>query len=345
MEGAALYFATFGLAAVLTWVLVKWLRNSGRLDIPNERSSHRTPTPRGGGLAIVITLLLSHLILAFYLNDIRLLFLIATTCGIAMLGWADDNLKEGLSPAFRFSIQLLFALLAVWLLGAVDYSPFPPPFEGRLGYFAYPLAILWIIAVTNIYNFLDGIDGYAGIQAVIASCFITYVLGSEQDALPLLALAGAASGFLLFNWDKAKIFMGDIGSAAIGFYLACMPLYLANHASIEGGSKNWYLLTVVALWFFICDGVYTIIRRLIKGEKPWEAHRSHLYQRLNIAGWRHSRIVLLILFLYGLLYLSYYAYIDFTTGTKWGIFVLLFIFFVVYLYLTHHVERRSTKAN
>jgi UDP-N-acetylmuramyl pentapeptide phosphotransferase/UDP-N-acetylglucosamine-1-phosphate transferase len=161
----------------------------------------------------------------------------------------------------------------------------------RFGAAAWPLTLLWIIGLTNAFNFMDGIDGIAGITAVAAAGAIAAAaaaLGAGSVAVTAAALAGGSLGFLTSNWQPARIFMGDVGSAFCGFMLAVLPLTLpADCVPV--------VLPVAALaaWPFIFDASFTILRRLRRGENIFQAHRSHLYQRLVIAGWSHRHVACL----------------------------------------------------
>jgi UDP-N-acetylmuramyl pentapeptide phosphotransferase/UDP-N-acetylglucosamine-1-phosphate transferase len=149
--------------------------------------------------------------------------------------------------------------------------------------------VLWILGTLNIYNFLDGIDGYAALQAVIAGLGMTFMrLDPASEALGL-ALAAAAAGFLIHNWHPARIFMGDVGSTTIGFLFAAMPLYLP----VQRQPRAVFAIGI-CLWFFLADGALTLTRRILQRERFWEPHRSHLYQQLVISGIQHDVVVIRI---------------------------------------------------
>ncbi|MFM6128092.1 MAG: glycosyltransferase family 4 protein, partial [Sphaerospermopsis kisseleviana] len=165
----------------------------------------------------------------------------------------------------------------------------------QLGVAAWPLTLLWIVGMTNAFNFMDGIDGIAGITAAVAGVAVATAaafLGVAPLAAVSLAFAGASIGFLTCNWPPARIFMGDVGSAFCGFLIATLPLVPGAHAS-----ERLVPIMAVAMWPFIFDTVFTLGRRLRKGENIFEAHRSHLYQRLVIAGWPHRAVSMLYGFL------------------------------------------------
>lgn len=270
-----------GWAGVLAWK--PWARRFQLVDVPNARSSHTTPTLRAGGVPMVMLTLGAML---FALE--RSAFVLAAAAAvIAITGFIDDI--RSLGWTIRFVIQIAMAAVAIWACGTIAHlGPLP------LGVFAIPLTVMWIGGLTNAYNFMDGIDGIAGIQAVVAALgfAVLGVLHSDRlIVLTALAIAATALGFLFHNWPPATIFMGDVASGFLGFLFAALTVKLAQHtpaAAITG---------VLFVWPFLFDTIFTFFRRLLRGEKVTQAHRSHLYQRLVIAGASHGRVSAL----YGLL--------------------------------------------
>jgi Fuc2NAc and GlcNAc transferase len=210
--------------------------------------------------------------------------LLAALAAVAALGYWDDRAR-GLPARLRMALQIAAAAVVAWRLGPLEYLPLPEPLDVPIGWFGWPLTIIWIVAVLNLYNFLDGIDGFAGLQGAVAGLgFAVLPVPGEVRVLGLAA-AGACLGFLRWNWHPAKIFMGDVGSTMLGFLYASAPLLL------EPGRKSQGIIwCALLLWFFLADGTFTILRRLSRGEKIWEAHRSHLYQRLVQTGMKHSEV-------------------------------------------------------
>lgn len=266
---------------IVTRALVPLLKRKGVLDVPNERSSHVTPTPRGGGIGILAGFA-SGLAVAYGLG-----FPIDLLLGMglmAAIGLADDYLG-GLSAGVRFLLQILAACIVVYSSGSISLLPLPAPLNLELGRVAAPFTVFWIVAYANIYNFLDGIDGLAGLQGLIAGLAVAACAPAEPAAMGM-AIAGGCAGFLVSNWHPAKIFMGDVGSGAIGFMFGALPVTIKDAAS-----ASWMAFSIsIFLWFFLSDGSFTIFCRLLRGEKIWEAHRSHFYQRLVKAGMSHSRV-------------------------------------------------------
>jgi UDP-N-acetylmuramyl pentapeptide phosphotransferase/UDP-N-acetylglucosamine-1-phosphate transferase len=262
------------------------------LDIPNARSSHSAPTPRGGGLAVIFCFMAGALALKMLQPATPFpgpLFF-AGLALVTLAGFMDDRFS--LPVALRFAVQAAAAYLVVYETGGLSAFPLPEPLSFPLGVAALPLTLFWMLAVMNIYNFLDGIDGYATMQALVAGGGMM-LLDPHGPGFYMGALIAAASfAFFYFNWHPASLFLGDSGSISLGYIFACMPFYLRGH----GPEISVYFM-ICLLWFFLSDGSFIIVSRLLKREKIWVAHRSHLYQRLTIAGLAHDQVVIRILLL------------------------------------------------
>jgi UDP-N-acetylmuramyl pentapeptide phosphotransferase/UDP-N-acetylglucosamine-1-phosphate transferase len=264
--------------------LVKTKLQNVLVDIPNDRSSHTQPTPRGGGLGFIIAFALTSW-LSCLLPDsqpntpIDLAWLWGILTPLAVVGLADD--RWNLPSTWRYLVQLLTATIAV-----IHYSPFPQPWLESLGSFGFILAIALTIigmtAIVNFYNFMDGLDGLVGGVAAIQIAFIA--LYTQQPILWLLV--AAIAGFLYWNWSPAKIFMGDAGSTFLG---AIIAIALLNQP--PNPIHSWTSLVITFPLLF--DAIYTITRRLINRENIFQAHRSHLYQRLQQSGWAHSYVAII----------------------------------------------------
>lgn len=276
-----------------------WLSQNRQilLDVPNERSSHTQPTPRGGGLAIVIVTLFGIWLSGVVLNTEEIWLLATYTAAalmIAGVSLVDDWIT--LSSRIRFTIHIIAAVLVV--IGIGFWQTIPLPFIGnfQIGLLGIPLTLIWIVGLTNAYNFMDGIDGIAGTVALIAGA--TWAMIGSSYGVPLiinlgLLLAASSLGFLAHNWHPARIFMGDVGSAFLGFTFAVLPLLIVNLAPQHLSNELFLAAGILVVWPFLFDAVFTFIRRLSQGEKVWEAHRSHLYQRLVIVGFRHNLVTII----------------------------------------------------
>jgi Fuc2NAc and GlcNAc transferase len=278
---------TFLLAAVLTPLLAAWARRRGLLDIPNARSSHSVATPRTGGAAFVPAFLVGVAIAigqGALTDEARVVVAAATVVGI--VGLADDI--RSLGAGTRLLIQLV---VAAALVGRLDWQLLPDFVPAWIG---AAVTVLWIVACTNAYNFMDGIDGIAGGQGMVAGLGWTVVgllTGSREVAIVGMLAATAVAGFLIYNLPPARVFMGDAGSAFLGFLFGAMPLI------VGAGRPDAMIWAGLLLWPFLFDTGFTLIRRIRRREHLFSAHRSHLYQRLTIAGSSHGRVSLLYVLL------------------------------------------------
>jgi UDP-N-acetylmuramyl pentapeptide phosphotransferase/UDP-N-acetylglucosamine-1-phosphate transferase len=263
--------------------------------IPNERSSHTQPTVRGGGLVIVLICLTSYAFYTIYFGrDFQIGYLIGAVL-IAFISWLDD--LYSISFVWRFLIHAASAVLVVSTIGY--FQEFYVPFFSviNIGLFGSVLTFVWIVWLTNAYNFMDGIDGIAGMQALTAGIgwlLIGKINNFDSAGFYGGVIAFSSLGFLIQNWQPAKIFMGDVGSAFLGYSFAVLPL-LAKSDAVEKSGKYQFLpiASLFLVWFFVFDTVVTFMRRLFNGEKVWEAHRSHLYQRMNIGGLSHQTVTII----------------------------------------------------
>ena len=280
----------FAAAAALAWALTGAVRRYALaravLDVPNHRSLHERPVPRGGGLAIAAVILggTAALGAAGWIAPSLALAVGVGGAAIAAVGWADDHAHV---PArWRALVHFAAAAWAVWWLGG-----FPALRVGAgslpLGFAGTVLAAVGVVWLTNLYNFMDGIDGIAGGEALVAGAVGGALLWMDGErGLGALALLTAASalGFLAWNWAPARIFMGDVGSGLLGFVFAVLAL-----ASERAGSLPllaWMLL----LGVFVFDATATLVRRVLRGERFYDAHRSHAYQRAVQAVGSHARV-------------------------------------------------------
>jgi UDP-N-acetylmuramyl pentapeptide phosphotransferase/UDP-N-acetylglucosamine-1-phosphate transferase len=269
--------------------MLSWAHRRQRLDIPNDRSSHTTPTPHGGGLAIVAVVVLGVAIYAFLSGQCSLLWwYCAGGLLIAVVSWFDD--LHDLPGSVRFGVHGIGAGLAIAGYGYWHDLSLPFVSSLELGWIGLVLTFFWIVGLTNVFNFMDGIDGIAGLQAVFAG-LAWAVLGwwTSQPAIVLIALliGSGAIGFLAHNWSPAKIFMGDVGSAFLGYSLAVLPLMATEHGHAP---TRLALAGVMVMWPFVFDATLTLVRRALRGENVFNAHRSHLYQRMVIVGLSHRNV-------------------------------------------------------
>ncbi len=278
-------FGAFAAALVGTRLIAEYASRVGLIDIPNERSSHSLATPKGGGLGIVAGVAAGILLLAaFGIGAARqLIVILLCAAAIGALGAVDD--LHPLRPVYRLLIQAAVATIAVVQLSGVDRLPLPPPLDVAVGGLAGPLTVVWLVGVTNFYNFMDGIDGLAAGQAV-ASCAGVAVAAWSIDAVQVSAvLAASAVGFLVLNRPPARIFLGDSGSTSLGFAIAAFPLLAP-----AGGRHLAVIAVAVGLSLFLLDPLETLVRLVRRGHRLGVAHRAHSYQLLASTQERHGRV-------------------------------------------------------
>jgi len=335
--------ASFGISVLTNKFLLLYLHRKGVMDIPNERSSHKIPTPRGGGIGIVLGVLISSFAYSLIEHNYKFFILVAVSFIIGMVGLVDD-VRKGLHTGLRFGIQFACAAIIIWVFDPIDILPLPSPLHVHLHFFGIIISFIWLIGIANIFNFLDGIDGYAGTQGFIGGIMLALVCWGTPVAFAGIIIAAASAGFLLYNWHPAKIFMGDVGSSFLGFLFAALPFYFKDKPGYDIRSQVFFAMAII-LWFFLLDGTFTIFRRLFKREKIWQAHRSHLYQRLVISGMSHSEVVLTVCFFYMLLLapLAYMAIGQHKNLIQWPILIAGIALFIVYIIYTMIRERKKRK--
>jgi Fuc2NAc and GlcNAc transferase len=273
-------------SAWLTELVRRHAQARSMLDIPNERSSHTAPTPRGGGLAIAVVVLGGTAILAFggWVPARTAVALIGGGLAVTTIGWRDD--RRHVSAATRAGVHFLAAAWAVlWLSGLPEVTFGRSPIA--LGWWGSLLAIVAIVWCVNLYNFMDGIDGIAASEATCVGLLASGLLvarGSVSLALLALLIAGASAGFLVWNWEPARIFMGDVGSGLLGFLFGTLAVASENTGALPAS------IFVLLLGVFVVDATLTLIRRAIRGEPWYVAHRAHAYQRAVQAGASHRMV-------------------------------------------------------
>ena len=243
------------------------------LDVPNPRSSHRKPTPRGGGLAIVVVFF-SSVSFCFFNGQLEFRLLSAFTVSllIAGIGFWDDH--QHIAARWRLAVHIGAALLVVFLLQSVSLIA---------GFFSVFFLVWWL----NLFNFMDGIDGIAGSEAVFVATSLAGLMWFVNPDLAWLGaiLASASLGFLLLNWPPAKIFMGDVGSGFLGFVLGILILIYSQVAA------NFLVVGMMLFSVFITDATYTLLTRILTGEKWYQAHCTHAFQHAAKC-YGHLRVLL-----------------------------------------------------
>lgn len=267
----------FSLSLMLCLLLASRHSPLKTLDFPNERSLHKTPTPHTGGIGIISAIFIAWAVYAMiYAMPDVMGWIAVSALLVAGISFIDDYRE--LPPLIRLSVHALSAV--VLLAGGLAM------FDGWIGTLLTWFTIVWML---NLYNFMDGMDGFAGGMTLSGFGFLAaagWMQGASEYTISTLLVTAAALGFLCVNFPPARIFMGDVGSATLGLLAAAFSLW-----GIQSGLFSlWYPLIVFSP--FVVDATVTLIRRLLNRERIWEAHRSHYYQRLVQLGWGHKKTVL-----------------------------------------------------
>ena len=263
---------------LLTYFIKNYMIKKSLVATINERSSHTVPTPHGGGIALAITWFIGLMYL-YFIGEIssNLFYALLFGAVISIVSFFDDIYE--LSPKIRLITQAIVAIGGLYFLGGLETFTFGI-FDIQNPIFTNIFAFFMIIWFINLYNFLDGINGYAGSEAIFLA-LAGFILFSGNH---FLVLAVAVLGFLYWNWNKAKIFMGDVGSTLLGYNIAIFTIYYAN----EQASNFWIWIILFGIYWF--DATLTLIRRKLNKEKLSQAHKKHGYQRLTQAGWSHYKV-------------------------------------------------------
>jgi len=268
-------FLSFLLTGIATW----YAGRRGLLDHPGERQSHTVATPRGGGVGLVAAFLIASLLFGGgNTPDFWVQCIVPAVVVLAVTGWWDDHIP--LSVRNRFFVQLAVSLYLLWFAADAGWVQ---------GVIPMVMSGLFMIWMTNLYNFMDGSNGMAGLQGVFAASVLAvlfHLSGDDQFALFALLLAACCAGFLPWNLGRARVFMGDVGSLALGFLFAAFMLYGTGTGAFD------YPLALMLMLLFLTDATLTLLLRVIRGERWYNAHRQHLYQRLIAHGWTHARVAM-----------------------------------------------------
>jgi UDP-N-acetylmuramyl pentapeptide phosphotransferase/UDP-N-acetylglucosamine-1-phosphate transferase len=322
--------------AVLVWVARVLLLRLEILDRPNDRSSHIVPTPRGGGLGLMAVLLPTWLIISIStsgMNQIAVWAIPLVALLLATVSWVDDLRTLGALP--RLGVQFVATIAGVLMLpGLVFQGLLPPWLDATL------VTIGWIWFV-NLFNFMDGIDGISGVEAIsigIGILLVGLVTTGGLTAIHLhgLVIAAAAFGFLVWNWPPAKIFLGEIGSVPLGYLLGWLLLALA-------ASGQWEAALILPL-YYLADATLTLLQRLRRGEKVWQAHRGHFYQQAVQNGRTHGQVSTAVGLINAVLIVLAVTATTVPTSSVWQYVTLAGAVLLVVLLLVW-MKRRTFTAN
>ncbi|MCI5141415.1 MAG: glycosyltransferase family 4 protein [Candidatus Electrothrix sp. ATG1] len=325
-----LLVGVFLSAFMLTGVMRRYAIAKNIFDIPNRRSSHMLATPRGGGAAIVVSFL-TGVFFVWLSGKIEKNFVIAVTGSgmlVAGIGFWDDH--RHIKHQWRLSVHFVAACWSLLWLGGTT----PQALHGffiHAGWLGIGVVVFFMVWLLNLFNFMDGIDGIAGSEALFVSiggAFLSFSAGSRSQALVLSILAAATLGFLIWNWPPAKIFMGDVGSGFLGMMLGV----LSYAGTADGSVCIWSWLILFSI--FIVDATVTLLRRMLHGEIWYEAHCNHTYQRAA-KKYSHLKVTVSVNFINTLWLFpcAWYAY----SNPEWGI-VLMIVAYTPLLILAFLME-------
>ncbi|MEV9616116.1 MraY family glycosyltransferase [Aliarcobacter butzleri] len=298
-----IYLILLIFSFLLTYFIKNYMIKKSLVASVNERSSHTVPTPHGGGIAIAITWFIG-LFYLYFIGQIEnnLFYALLFGAVISIVSFFDDIYE--LSPKLRLIIQAIVAIGGLYFLGGFETLTFGI-FDIQNSIFTNIFAFFMIIWFINLYNFLDGINGYAGSEAIFLSLAGFILFGGNH----FLVLAVAVLGFLYWNWNKAKIFMGDVGSTLLGYNVAIFTIYYAN----QEPTNFWIWIILFGVYWF--DATLTLIRRKLNKERLSQAHKKHAYQRLTQVGWSHYKVtnysIVLNILLFAIVYFISNIFVSF----------------------------------
>ncbi|WP_420345810.1 MraY family glycosyltransferase [Pelagibius sp.] len=321
--GAAAVVALASWAA--TGVVLRLLLSWQIFDRPNDRSSHRVATPRGGGLAVIPVVALAWIAGAFVFAPVAPGFWVVTggLAAVAAVSWLDD--LRSLPASLRFAVQIVAVAAALWGSGEtlLVFQGLLPPLADHL-----LVALLWVWFI-NLFNFMDGIDGISAVESAsvaggLALCAALAGLGAGY-IFWAASLAAAALGFIRWNWSPARIFLGDVGSVSLGYLLGWLLILLA--------AQGFWAAALILPLYYLADASWTLGRRALKGEPVWKAHRQHFYQRAVQRGHSHAAVSTRILICNGVLVAAALLAVG---GLTWPALVLACLAVAVLLFMLAH---------
>lgn len=286
MTDALLIFIPMILSTLFAFPVCMYCEKKGIVDVVSKRSSHKKTTARGGGIIFIIpTVLFSFLWFAWHGHTLpKADFILAILIGsplIALLGWADD--KKELPVFTRLCTQFFIVGVMVYFM--------PPVFESVLGFWGAKALVFfaWIWFI-NLYNFMDGLNTYASMQAIFLSIVLSFFMADIKPVL--LVLAGSVLGFIRVNKTPAKIFMGDTGSLYLGTLLGGIMFLLLTESA-----RDWFVPLLTLTMLFTFDATFTLFKRIAQKKAPWKAHKEFMFHRANVIGFTHEQITMRGLFI------------------------------------------------
>ncbi len=319
------------VSLLLTWILVWQLDKRRVLDVPNERSNHTKPVPRGGGIAVMTVILLSFIAAGLHHGEMVWtnypIFVSAFV--LALVSWIDD--VRSMKALFRLLIQLIIISIATYSFfdNTLIFRGLVPEQLDKI------LVILLWVWFTNLYNFMDGIDGITGAQTIFITAGIIFIaLYSDADgsyAFYAASILGASLGFLFWNWHPAKIFLGDVGSIPLGFLCGWLLLSIA--------AEGYWVCAIILPLYYLLDSTYTLLKRAVQRKKIWQAHSEHFYQRAVRSGMHPVDVVHAISYTNGLLVgLAYLSTSDYAPNILMLVFSLIIVIILMVRLKPKHID-------
>lgn len=290
MQFMVLLIAVFTALMLLTLVLTGWLRNlsirNNWFDLPTDRGSHHDPIPNIGGLAMAVVVFsaITMLVLFGKLTFTEAFVWLFVVSVLGIVGFIDD-IKD-LSTRLRLFVHIIAGIIVVYVCGGINQLDLGFKVM-EFGYISYLLGLVWVVGFINMYNFMDGINALAGCQALICGLLFAlwfWLFEQTGNSMILLSIAAASAGFLYWNLTPARVFMGDSGSTMLGGLFAVVCLKLHNDEQLP------IIFPALVFAWFLLDTSVTLIRRFVKGEKIWQAHRQHFYQKLAVTPKDHIKV-------------------------------------------------------
>ena len=328
------------LATLITWAMLK---HGQILDHPNQRSSHSKAVPKSGGISIVVTFLIGMLVIVLFIDSelmekSYIWGFVFSAILIAIISFVDDVREK--SAQFKLVTHIVAVGVVLYCGIVIDTLTLPWVGLVDLEWAGYLISAIWILGLTNAYNFMDGIDGLVGSTALIAALFfmaISYYEGSSFVYITGYTIIAGSVGFLIYNAPPAKIFMGDVGSAFLGFVFASLAIIAARYDY----SRTSFLVMPLLLFHFIYDTLFTFFRRLLRGENALQAHRTHLYQLLVRCGYSHLEVTLLLACMAFLQGLGAIWMVNIPGNERLYVFIPFILIQMIYTYLTLKRVRKS----
>ena len=333
-------FVLFLVALALTRFMIQRVRI---MDAPNDRSAHAEPTPKSGGISIVATFLIGTVVLFLFSNTVapirwRFAGFVFSALLVALIALYDDIKNK----PYVIKVLAQFVATGIVLACGIIIDEISVPWLGivEIHGWAYPLTFLWVIGLSNAFNFMDGLDGLAGGVAVIVSawfCVITWSQGSYVVYITSYTILAGALGFMAFNAAPARIFMGDVGSVFLGFVFAVLAVIAMRY---DGSHTSLFVMPLL-LFNFIYDSAFTFVRRLLWGERAIDAHRSHLYQLFQRLGYSHRQVSVFHYSVCMLQGCAAYWMVTWHSPERTLIYVPFLVFQVVYTVVVIRASRKK----